>query len=84
MTDFHSLCKRRQTRAASSFSSQKYSLLQAFVGRGMQLPEKYKEKYFDVSSEGPLSKFSSYFSGCCIATNEKKILLALPRQFKII
>lgn len=40
VTDFHSLCKRRQTRAASSFS-QKYSLLQAFVGK--QLPEKYKE-----------------------------------------
>ena len=80
MTDFHSLCKRRQTRAVSSFS-QKHSLLQAFVG--MQLLEKYKEN-FDVSSEGPLSKFSSYFSGYCIPTNENIFLLALPRQFKII
>jgi hypothetical protein len=50
---------------------------------GMQLPEKYKEN-FDVSSEGrtnfPLktSKFSLYFSGSCIHTNESLLLLALP------
>jgi hypothetical protein len=42
---------------------------------GMQLPEKYKDN-FDVSSEGPTnfplktSKFSLYFSGSCIPTNE--------------
>jgi hypothetical protein len=61
---------------------------------GMQLPEKYKEN-FDVSSEGPTSgvwpvtpdqgpsletsKFSLYFSGSCIPTNESLfILLPLP------
>ena len=42
---------------------------------GMQLPEKYKEK-FDVSSEGhrltcfETSNFSLYFSGSCIPTSE--------------
>jgi hypothetical protein len=55
----------------------------------MQLPEKYKEK-FDVSrsvsitnrDEGPsleTSKFSLYFSGSYIPTNESLfIVLALP------
>ena len=55
---------------------------------GMQLPEKYKEN-FDVSSDGPssrvteyqegpslkASKFSLYFSGSCIPTNESLFLL---------
>ena len=58
---------------------------------GMQLPEEYKEN-LDISSEGPSSgvtpvegsspemlKFSLYFSGSCIPTNESLfILLALP------
>ena len=56
---------------------------------GMWLPEKYKDN-FDVSSEalrptpdeGPsleTSKFSLYFSGSCIPTNESLfILLPLP------
>jgi hypothetical protein len=56
---------------------------------GMQLPGKYKEN-FDVSSERPssrvteyqegpsrleASKFSLYFSGSCIPTNESLFLL---------
>jgi hypothetical protein len=53
---------------------------------GMQIPEKYKEN-FDVSSEGPssgitnqgpsleTSKFSLYFSGSCIPTNEILFIL---------
>ena len=55
----------------------------------MQLPEKYKEN-FDVSSEGPTSagvtdehegpsletsKFSLYFSGSCILTDESLFIL---------
>jgi hypothetical protein len=54
---------------------------------GMQLPEKYKEN-FDVSREGPSSgvtysrrrafarksKFSLYFSGSCIPTNESLLI----------
>jgi hypothetical protein len=39
---------------------------------GMKLPEKYKEN-FDVSNEGPsleTSKYSLYFPGSCIPTNE--------------
>jgi hypothetical protein len=68
---------------------------------GMQLPEKYKENFDASSREGPswysvtldeglsleTSKFSLYFPGSCIPTNESLfILLAQPihchRQLK--
>ena len=54
---------------------------------GMRLPEKYKEN-FNVSSEGPsieTSKFSKYFLGSCIPTNESLLIcLALTQTVQDI
>ena len=41
---------------------------------GLKQPDKYKEN-FDVSSEGPSSKLSLYFSGSCIPTKESLFIL---------